>query len=304
MEKHSADALNTAFAEMMETPEGRNEVQEAGLTYIKQLLREESFVRKVLPPVSVTKFDTQRSVTTDTVEKVVDIEPESEALPLNFRAEAPANFFSAPRYSIPFFTISSELYEKTEQELFAYESPVVKIIQDNSVKDIQEVEDSKWVEYCGLAVNQSGKVLQLPAKTRLDDKNMLTDLFTLVDNDRLQSDKILMANVTFNDVVALPTEQLGDGMNSEVVKDGYSYNTLLGKKLIVTTKTNLVPYGVVWCYAAQKYLGNFFILNQTKFYINKIADLIRWKTWEVIAIGIGNVKGVAKLEFADAVTTS
>jgi len=303
MEKVSADALNTAFSEMMETPEGRAEVQEAGLTYIKQILREESFVRKILPPVNVTKYDTQRSVTTDTVEKVVDIEPESTALPLNFRAEADAEFFSAPRYSIPFFTISSQLFEKTEQELFAYESPVVKIIQDNSVKDIQEIEDSKWLEFTELAVNNTGQQLQLPGKTRLDEKTMLTDLFTLIDTNRLQTDKLLMANTVFNDVVGLPTEQLGDGMNSEIVKDGYSYNVLLGKKLIVTTKTNLVPYGVVWAFATQKYLGNFFVLNNTKFYINKIADLIRWKTWEVIGMGIGNVNGIAKLEFADAVTT-
>lgn len=303
MEKSAADAMNSAFAELMDTPEGQKEVQDAGLTYIKQILREESFVRKILPPVNITKYDTQRSVTSDTVEKVVDIEPNSTAFALNFRSEAEAKFVEAPRYSIPFFTVSSQVFEKTEQELFAYESPVVKIIEDNSVKDIQEIEDTVWINSTERTVNSTDAQLRLPGKTRLDEKTMLTDTFRLIDSQRLQTDCMLMSTPTFDDILALPTEQIGDGMNSEIVKDGYSYNVLLGKKMIVTTKTNLVPFGVVWMFAKQKYLGNFFILNNTKFYINKIADLIRWKTWEVIGIGIGNINSISKLEFGSAVTT-
>ena len=92
MDKQSADALNTTFAELMDTPEGRQDVQDAGLTYIKQILREESFLRKIMPPVNITRYDTQRSVVSDTVEKVVDIEPESTAVAINFRSESEAKF--------------------------------------------------------------------------------------------------------------------------------------------------------------------------------------------------------------------
>jgi hypothetical protein len=303
MEKVSADAMNTAFSEMMDSPDGRAEVQEAGLTYIKQKLREESFTRKIIPPVNVTKYDTQRAVDSDTVEKIVDIEPDSEAMALTFRDEPNARFIRGPRYRVPFFTISSELYEKTEEELFAYEMPVVKVVQDNSVKDIQEEEDERFLTYCGLAVAQTGQVIQLPGKARLDEKTMLTDLFSEIDANRLITDKILMAQTTFNDVIGLPTEQLGDGMNSEVVKDGFSYNIILGKKLIVTTKTNLVSYGQVWSFAQQKYLGNFYILGNTKFWINKRANLLEWQAWETIGLGIGNVRGVAKLEYGEGVVT-
>jgi hypothetical protein len=51
------------------------------------------------------------------------------------------------RTSIPFFTISSERFEKTEQELLAYQMPITKIIEDNSVKDIQEIEDREFLDY-------------------------------------------------------------------------------------------------------------------------------------------------------------
>jgi hypothetical protein len=45
---------------------------------------------------------------------------------------------------VAFFTISSEIFQKTEQELLAYEMPITKIIEENSVKDIQEIEDREF----------------------------------------------------------------------------------------------------------------------------------------------------------------
>lgn len=303
-DKLGQDAQVQAFSEMLDTPGGAQRIQEAGLSYIKRILREESFTRKIIPPINVTKFDCQRSVKTDTVEKIVDIEPNSTALPLNFRSEAPADFIEAARYAIPFFTISSPLYEKTEQELYAYESPVVKIIEENSVKDIQETEDSKFIEYSQIAVEASDNILQVTGTQTLSSKKMLTEAFKLLDENRLQTATILMNNVTFNDVLGLPNEQVGSPMNSEIIQNGYSYATLLGKKLIVTTKSNIIPTGQVWFFADQKYLGNFFILNNTKFYINKIADLIKWKTWEVIGLGIGNIYAIAKLEFGPGITSA
>jgi len=291
--------LDQVFSKLLETKQGQEEVRERSLLYIKQILREESFARKILPPESVTKYDLQRAVDNDTVQKVVDIEPNSLALPLNFRSEPTGDYVEGPRYAIDFFTISSELFEKTEQELFAYESPLIQIIEENSVKDIQEIEDSQFIGSIDTAVAATGKSLDLAAKPRLD-KDMLTDAFKLIDSDRLNTEVILMANTTFNDVLNLDLNTLGDTVASKVIVDGYTYNQLLGKRLIVTTKTNIIATGVVYLFTDQKYLGNFFILNSTKFYIDKVADLIRWKTWEVIGIGIGNINSAARLRFGAA----
>lgn len=303
-DKLGQEAQVQAFSEMLDTPAGTQRVQEAGLSYIKRILREESFTRKVLPPMNITKFDTQRSTTTDTVEKIVDIEPNSTALPLSFRSEAPSDYVEGARYAIPFYTISSPLFEKTEQELYAYESPVIKIIEENSVKDIQEVEDKTFIDYSQIAVEAADNVLKVTGTTTLSSKKMLTESFKLLDENRLQTSVILMNNVTFNDVLGLPSEQIGNNLNSEIVQNGYSYNQLLGKKLIVTTKSNIVKTGQVWFFADQKYLGNFFILNNTKFWIQKQADLIRFKTWEVVGMGIGNIYGIAKLEFGSGIETA
>lgn len=295
-----AAELDRVFTEMLETKEGQQEVNQRSLLYIKQILREESFARKVLPPESVTKYDLQRAVSNDTVQKVVDIEPDSVALALNFRSEPTGNYVEGPRYAIDFFTVSSELFEKSEQELFAYESPLIQIIEENSVKDIQEIEDSQFITTVDLALAATSKTLDVGTTSRLD-KDVLTDSFKLIDNDRLNTEVLLMNNSTFNDVLNLDVSSLGDTVASKVIVDGYTYNQLLGKRLIVTTKSNIIANNVVYMFTDQKYLGNFFVLNSTKFYIDKVADLIRWKTWEVIGIGIGNINSAARLRFGTAV---
>jgi hypothetical protein len=53
--------------------------------------------------------------------------------------------------------------------------------------------------------------------------------------------------------------------------------------------------GTLYCFTDPKYLGNFFVLNDTKFYIEKRADIVTWQTWEYVGLGIGNLRACAKM---------
>lgn len=300
------EAMNAAFSTQMDSSEGRKELTEKTLSYIKLLLREESFLRKILPPEQVTRYDLQRDIQTDTVMKVVDIEPDSKALALNFRSEAPFNYVQGKRFGIPFFNISSEFYEKTEQELFAYEMPVIKVIEENSVKDIQEIEDVTWIRFSKAATDATGSIVSDAGASSLTT-SLLKDGFKLIDGNRLVTMMMLMNTQTWDDILALGQPVFGDSIAGKVIIDGYTYDQLLGKKLIITTKSKtvdgrvLVPYGQVWFYTDPQYTGRFYILQNTKLYMDKIANVIRWKAWEDIGVGIGNIKSVAKLEFGTGV---
>jgi hypothetical protein len=306
MDKVAAEALNQAFYTQIESPEGRQELSEITINYIKQLLREESFSRKILPPEPVTRQDIQRQVDDDSVVKIVDIEPDSRALAVNFRSETEARFIEAKRYAIPFFRIESELFEKTEEELYAYEMPVIKVIEENSVKDIQEIEDTFFIRFAQQAVTQTGKVLTDALTPRLT-KSLLTDGFKLIDADRLQTAVILMANTTYDDVLNFNQPVVGDSIASKIIVDGYTFDQLLGKKLIISNKStnqagcNLLPFGQVWFFTDPEYLGNFYILNTTKLYMDKRGPLINWQAWESIGMGFGNIKSIAKLEYGSGV---
>src|SRR3954471_6369222 len=162
-----ARVLNDMFAQKLESSEGKEKIAEMGSVYIRDRLREVCFVDKIIPPDPVTRADCQRSVNHDTLVKIVDIEPRSRAMTLTFRGQPTARFIRAARAEVPFYTISSEKFEKTEQELLAYEMPITKIIEDNSVKDLQEIKDREFLRHIESAVQAIQKEANAGVATAL-----------------------------------------------------------------------------------------------------------------------------------------
>ncbi len=322
-----ARALNDMFSSKLNSSEGKEKIAEVGSVYIRDRLREVCFVDKIIPPDPVTRADCQRSVNHDTLVKIVDIEPKSKAMTLTFRGQPTARFIRAPRAEVPFYTISSEKFEKTEQELLAYEMPITKIIEDNSVKDLQEIKDREFLRHIESAVQaiqkdaNSGSYTALhtstyatPVKKSIikgynalsasaDDfvvrpilRPDLVNLFKLLDGNRLRAERFILTEPDYDDILAWTLQDMGDKMQSETMVDGYKYNILLGRKLIRTIKTDILRTGNVYCFTAPEFLGKNYVLNNTKFYIDKIANLITWQSWMDVAIAVINVASVVKLE--------
>ena len=55
-----------------------------------------------------------------------------------------------------------------------------------------------------------------------------------------------------------------------------------------------------------EFFGKFYVLNNTKFYIDKVANTITFQAWEDIGMGVINIASVRKLELyaADANPTT
>ena len=212
---------------------------EMGGSWIRDKLREQAFSRHILPPEPVTRADCQRSVNHDTLVKIVDVEPQSRAMAITFRDQPTARFIRGAKAEIPFFTISSEKFEKTEQELLAYEMPITKVIEDNSVKDIQDREFLRHIESGVQAlqteVNTTTTVAYNTTNIRAGDANAqvvsvvkgeiallddaigggdpldwvvhpiqrpdLVNLFKLLDGNRLRSERVLLTEPDHDDVL-------------------------------------------------------------------------------------------------------
>ena len=325
----SPRVLNDLFNSKLSTSEGKEKIAEYGGSYIRDRLREVSFVRKILPPQQVTRTDCQRSVNHDTLVKIIDVEPQSRAMAITFRGQPTARFIRGERAEIAFFTISSEIFQKTEQELLAYEMPITKIIEENSVKDIQEIEDREFVLHieaacqalqteanggsavalhyttvnAGTVVEFSIRKGELARTAGADDATVrplqrvdVVNLFKLIDGNRLRAERLLMTEVDYDDILQWTVEDNGDRIQSETTVDGYKYNTLLGRAYIRTIKTDILRPGNVYCFTKPEYFGKFYILNNTKFYIDKVANMITFQAWEDIGMGVINIAAVRKLE--------
>lgn len=324
-----ARMLNELFTQKLSSAEGKEKVAEYGGSYIRDRLREVSFVRKILPPEQVTRADCQRSVNHDTLIKIVDVEPKSRAMVITFRGQPTARFIRGDKAEVPFFTISSEMFQKTEQELLAYEMPITKIIEENAVKDIQEIEDREFITHVEAAVQAlqteanggaatalnyttvfAGSVVEFSIIKGELARNLgtntaavnpiqrpdIVNLYKLLDGNRLRAERLLMTEVDWDDVLQWTVEDFGDRVQSETTVDGYKYNLLLGRPYIRTIKTDILRPGNVYVFTRPEFFGKFYVLNNTKFYIDKIANQITFQSWEDIGMSVVNIAAVRKLE--------
>jgi hypothetical protein len=289
-----AQTFNNLFVERLDTTEGIRKTAAAGAAFVRSKIREVGFMRRIIPTESVTRVDLTRSTDHDTLVKIVDIEHDSKAMAVNFAGEADERYIQGKRYAIPFFKVESEKFVKSEAELLAYDYPVTKVIEENSVKDIQKIEDFKGIEYAEAAIAITGKRI-VSAVTSVDRRELNT-LFKMVDYDQITSSACLMNQVDYDDYMIQPATDIGSPLASEITVDGYKYQTILKRRLVVTNKHDILLPGEIWTFAEPAYLGNFFILNDVKFWIKKEADLVIWKTWEYVGLGFGNIKGIGKLE--------
>lgn len=325
--------LNDLFNTKLSTAEGKEKLAAYGGAYIRDRLREVSFVRKILPPEQVTRTDCQRSVNHDTLVKIIDIEPKSRAMSITFRGQPSARFIRGEKAEVAFFTISSEIFQKTEQELLAYEMPITKVIEENSVKDIQEIEDREflihiesacqalqteanggastalnWTTISGSAVTEfsirKGELARTAGSNSATvlpiQRTDIVNLFKMLDGNRLRAERLLMTEVDYDDILQWTVEDNGDRIQSETTVDGFKYNTLLGRPYIRTIKTDLLRPGNVYVFTSPEFFGKFFVLNNTKFYIDKIANMITFQAWEDIGMGVLNIASVRKLELYSA----
>ena len=305
----SAGTLNQLFAAHLDNPDGKEKLAAVAQAYIRDKLRENSFMRKILPPQMVTKNDMQVSVNHDTLVYIDEIEPQSRAMTLTFRGQPTARFIRASKYEIPVFTVSSERFEKTEQELLAYRMPITKVIEDNSVKDIQEIEDHRGLIYIEAAVQATGQIVR--GEQAEDDADLngagtgfrgvvrrgdFIKLFKELDGKRRRLAKMLISEPDYDDVMAWTLEDYGDSVQSKVALDGYTADRIMGRSVIRTVKTDILQPGNIYGFCDPEWLGKFLVLNNTKFYIDKVANLIMWQSWEDIGMAFGNVVSMAKLE--------
>lgn len=289
-----ASTFNNLFIERMDTQEGQTKTAQAGQAFVRSFLREHSFARKILPPESVTRADLQRSTRHDTLIKIVDFEHPSTAAAVNFRSAGRERYLQGKRYAVPFFKIESDLFTKDEAELLAYEYPITKVIEENSIKDIMFVEDSTFVNVSNGAVTASGKLI-VSADTAVNRGN-LNKLVKMIDVDKLQSMVILMTNVDFDDWHVQVATDVGSPLATEMTVNGYKYDTIMRRKVVVTNKTDLLAPGNIFAYTDPQFLGNFFILNDVKFWIKKEASRVYWKSWEYVGMGIANLRSISKIQ--------
>ena len=176
----SAQYINQSFVRKLD--EGRvKEAQDEGSRFIRSKLRQESFAREIIAPVEIGADEIDRDENTDQPKKIIEKEPDSVATFVTFKGSGQRTFFRGPRYSVYFGKIETQHFSKSKFELLTYQNDIRKILTDNSVKDMADEEDKKFLETVNAAMDQVGNRVFLhdEANTRFnlaaDDGQKITE---------------------------------------------------------------------------------------------------------------------------------
>jgi hypothetical protein len=287
----SAQFINQGFLNKIE--QGRiKEAQDEGTAFIRAKMRQTSFAREILPPVVLADDEIDRDEFTDLPKKIVEKEPDSEATFVTFKGTGKRRWFSGPRYAVHFGKVESDRFVKSKFELMTYQNDIRKILTDNSVKDMADIEDGKFMETIN-ALATGGQ--HLSPGSGFTAANFVS-AFKYMSSVQIPIGKILMTKELYYEALKLDTTAVGDSITGRHYDDGIEQEEKLwGIPVVTTIKNDIIDNTDFYVFGPQEYLGNFFLLQDATLFIKQEADIIEFWSYSAPGIGIGNTAGLVRV---------
>jgi hypothetical protein len=287
----------------------QKEAQNGVNDYLRLRAREDGFSRRIQPPVQVTPADLDRQV--DTVKPVIvkDMEPNSPAAYSVPFGTVPQNqYMDAPRYRVMFDRILSHRFTADVANLLTYDLDIRQIFNDLMLKDILAEEDRKYM----VVVDSTVGTLNNTASTRVTNvaalgwvqvgaltRSSLADAMKGLPNTNrhLSPARALINNITIWDVVALDRTDVGGDLAEELFVNGFAERQIMGLTWMITIKTDLVATNVMYQFAAPKFLGDFFTLEDVTVSTKHENYMFEMFAYEMIGGTVKNEAAVCKVSF-------
>jgi hypothetical protein len=292
----SASFVNSNFVRKLD--EGRiKEAQEESSAFIRMKLRQEAAVRELIVPEGITEEELDRDEHSDQPKKIIDKEPDSVATFVQFQGTGRRTWFRGPRYAIYFGKVESQRFTKSKFELMTYTSDIRKILSDNSVKDMADQEDQKFIDLVTaiIALNpaqQSGGPFQ--------SGTFKQSMQAMLDR-QLPVGKMLMTKSQYLNALDLPATTVGHDIAKRHFDEGIeSSQKLWGIPVVTTIKSRIYDPTKAWVFAPQapnNFLGNYYLLQDATLYIRQEADIIEFWSYESLGLGIGNRLSIQQIQF-------
>lgn len=288
--------------------------KEAGVAmsaFVRQKLREDAFVRKILPFQSVTAAELDRQIDEEPT-IICEKEPDSVAATLPFLSRSPIRYWTGSRYKVGFQKIASEDFRKSKFELMTYRTDIRTVLQENSIKDMQEQEDLGFYNNLVSISNANEALISGGASTTIRNTysisgfskaNYLVGIKKLLEK-RLPVGCVLMSQSLYNDMLAFQSTDIGSPAASALFMGTESLQAPFGYKIITTNKSTGSAISGGWfptnrmiVFAPPAYLGQAFSLQDACVFLKAEMDMIEFTAYESIGLGIGNTQGFVIIDF-------
>jgi hypothetical protein len=305
---------NQAIIDQLRNPSMNKEAAEGVSDYLRIRAREDGYARRIQPPIPVTPADLDRQVDTTKPVIVRDMEPNSAgAYSVPFGATPMNTYMDAPRYRIMFERIESFRYIADVANLLTYDLDIRQIFNDLMLKDILGEEDRKYTVTADFIV---GGLNDLDPVTNPRIAEVGSAGFITVgvmsrsalayameglpsSNRHLNPAVALLNNITIWRVVAVLTRnEAGGDLSQDLLLNGFTEREMLGLKWAITIKTNLVATADIYYFAAPKFLGDFYTMEDVTVSVKHENYMFEMFAYEMLGATIKNTGAVCKARFS------
>jgi len=303
----SVQVLNEELFAQLETPGMEKNALDAVNEFTRVRVREDSFYRKIVPPVQVSNDDLDRQVDTDKPVIVVDKEPGSPAAISIPFATLPINvYIRGPRYRVMFDRIVTPRFVKDIDELRTWQMDIRQVLSDNAIKDMLAEEDSKFLTAVNTALVGANQVVPTSGVIQWEtvwggiSRDTVQEALKIMPKtpSHLEVNTVLLNNVTIREILKWGYDEAGGSLSGDFLKNGWSEIDLMGCKWVVTIKRDLVPDDTFYMFGDPRFIGKSYLLEDTTMHIKREAFMIEFFAYETLGGSIGHTGGLARADFA------
>ena len=299
---------------------------------LRETVREGGITRNLITPENVGVSNLHREMDSDLPVIIRDKEPNSGGAVEVAFGDSPQNYnLHKERYRLMFKRLRTNRLREDRIKLLNTDYDILKIIQDFQVLDILNEEDKKWLSghdlICGGvpvkrnvgdtdwestdAGAETLDAIKLKPRTANtgaygyiqsggSDKSGFARAFAaLTQTDQKNPAVRGLVNTTTiaeysanSDSMSLSNEQTGI-----IAEKGFGMDTLDGKEIMITTKSNMVASGDMYIYAPEEFIGDFCVLEDITVFNESKHHMFETFATECIGAAIKNDASVSKHKF-------
>jgi len=299
--------LNQALFEQLNTPGLQKQAADAVNDYTRTKMREDGFLRKIMPPIPITNDELDRRIDTDEPWKIIDKESNNPAaISVPFVTLPIDTYIRGSRYAVAFSRILSPRFAKDVDQLRTYHMDIRQVLSDNAIKDMLAEEDSKFIAAVNAAmlgantpVPYNGNVVQWETISGGITRETWPESLKIMPRgpSSLEAHTVLINSVTIKEVMKWGRDEIGGDWAMDIAKQGWAATEFMGNQMIITIKRGIVPDNTIFMFADPKFIGKHFMLEDTVMYIKKEHFMIEFFAYQTSGASIGHTGGLARADF-------
>lgn len=321
--EHQIKMANESFLQKIKSgdPEQIKQAADSLGDYTRYKVRESAIWTKVLPPDPISDEELDRDENVELGSVIVDMEPDSTgAVSIGYNSWPTQLFVRQKRYRVKMHRIVTQEVIKDVAELRTARMDFRQFIADSQIKDLAYEEDRSFFldgvdAAIGVAANNTPTctLAELLAGTKLAQhvsvpwsngltRDSFADALKVLPSQpaKLETSTVIVNHIAIKDLLKMEHDEVGGPLSQEWFVNGWQETTIMGVKVIVTNKTDIVKHNEMYIFSDPRYLGKAYVLQEPTLRVDVQSWFLMCAAYTELGAGIGNRYACAKVRFQNS----